>query len=258
MNISASFNFCFRSALRGILILSGIVIALIALSTIGCIVFDNFNVNYTGSYEMCAMIFVFVYACGAIRSGLRLANQCGRSRVSAFFAILLALIATSAVCAVTCQLLSTIASLVGRNLEGFGFASIWTTTYFGDFAPVHTLTFGEHIASIFGNFGVFTAASMCGVFCSALFYKIPSKWTAIAGIAFGVFIMMGIPTILSSLVLLANISEAFGAFLDVLVHLIFDTPVNLAVSALIGAAIVAGINYLLVRRVAVKAAGEKG
>jgi len=99
---------------------------------------------------------------------------------------------------------------------------------------------------------------MCGVFCSALFYKIPSRWTAIAGIAFGVFIMMGIPTILSSLALLANISSGFAAFLDALLHLVFDTPVNLAVSALIGAAIVAGINYLLVRRVAVRAAGEKG
>ena len=258
MNIAAGFKYRFRSSMRGAVVMNAIVIALIVLAAVCCLTLDNFNTAFTGSYEMIAAVMLFVYGIVTIREDLRLANQCGRGRNTAFVTNALNHIACAAVFAVSCQLISTIASFAVRNLEGFTFASIWTMTYFGDFEPVHTLTFGEHIASVFGNFGVFTAASMCGVFCSALFYKIPSRWTAIAGIAFGVFIMMGIPTILSSLALLANISSGFAAFLDALLHLVFDTPVNLAVSALIGAAIVAGINYLLVRRVAVRAAGEKG
>ena len=258
MNIKAGFKYRFNNSMRGALLMNGIVIVLVILAAVCCVTLEGFNTAFTGSYEMVAMIMLFVYGVVTIREDLRLANQCGRSRNTAFVTNALNHVASAAVFAVVCQLVSTVASFAVRNLEGFTFASIWTMTYFGDFFPVHTLSFGEHVYSVIANFGIFTAASMCGVFCSALFYKIPSKWTAVAGVAFGVAIGMGIPTVISALSMLAEVSAAFGAFLDTMLKLVFSTPVNLSVSALVFAVIVAAINYLLVRRVAVRAPGEKG
>ena len=258
MNIKAGFKYRFNNSMHGAIIMNAIVIVLVILAAVCCVTLEGFNTAFTGSYEMVAAIMLFVYGVVTIREDLRLANQCGRGRNTAFVTNTLSNVASAAVFAVACQLISTAVSFFVRNLDGFKFATFWTMTYFGDFFPVYTLSFGEHLASVLADFGIFTAASMCGVFCSALFYKVPSKWTAVTGVAFGVAIGMGIPSLISAIVLLANISAGFGAFLEGLVYLIFVTPVNLAISALVFAVIVAAVNYLLVRRVAVRAPGEKG
>lgn len=196
--------------------------------------------NFT-AYSISTAVFIFVVGIVSIRNDLRLCLQLGVSRRTTFISAICAVISVSLILGVAGELLTGVAQAVARGIPNCYASDLYQLIYLG--APETMPTLVQRLLSALFNAGIFIGACLFGMFFSLMFWRLNRIWTILAAIAIP-FVLNGGPALLAWL----------GVDLTPVVKWVAASPFNFILLCLAGAAIVATIDWLLLRKANIKAA----
>jgi len=241
MNLKPAYRYQFKNFLKGsavfYIIMAFIITAFMVLSVnIG----ENSSINF-GGYGLSVAIYMFVVGIVYIRSDLRLCLQFGISRRTAFLSELLSLLSISVILSIAGELVTASAQAVASGKPNVFVFDFYQLIYLG--TDRVSPTFGQHIMSAFTNTSLFCSVCIVGMFFSLLFWRLNKFWTIVVAISIP-FALNGIPYLLVKL----------GVNLNPLVKWIASSPFCFILTCFVIAALVAIIDWCLLRNANIKAA----
>ena len=240
MNLKPAYRYQFGGLLK-----SGAVFYLImTVATAGYLIAAsrlgrNSTTNFT-AYGLSFTIFMFVVGIVSIRNDIRLCLQLGVSRRTTFIGDILAAISVALILGIAGELLMGFAQYIARGIPNCSVSDLYQLIYLG---PETTPTLVQHLLGALFNAGLFMAASLFGIFFSLMFWRLNKIWTVIVAIAIP-FVLNGGPILLVRL----------GVDVSPYFKWAISSPYNFILSCLIVSALLAMIDWLLLRKANVKAA----
>lgn len=224
------------------IMLGGLTLASIGLP----LLFSLLGPDETGtfsSYTMAGMVFALVVGIVSARTDLRLGNQMGLCRRSAFLGSLLGSWAAFAIQSALTTLLTLAAQLGSRGGERFIFIELYQTFY-GNGSYV--MPAAEYLKMTLLNFMGFAALGGFGILCSLAFWRLGKLGKWILGIGSGLVLIAGIPFLVGK----------FGYLLLRPVRILATNSWAMTAFLLALAAAGTGLAWLLTRRAPILALGK--
>lgn len=152
------------------------------------------EMGLSNSYTMASMIFALITGIVTGRMDLRLGNQMGICRRSAFAGCFLGNAATYAVLSAVLTLLILIFQLVSKDDARIVFVELYQLFYG---TASYIMPPVEYLKMTLLNFLAFTAAGVFGMLCTMAFWRLGrvGKWAL--GVCGGLLIVVGCPFFLS-------------------------------------------------------------
>lgn len=196
-----------------------------------------------GGYVVIAAIYLFVVGIVAPRGYLRMDIQMGVSRATSFTAQLITTVLVSLALSLVGELISTVVQLFTKNSSMF-FVDLFQMMY-NDGEP---LSFGGHMLSICFNTCICVFAYISGMFYTLLFWRLNKFWTVVAALALVLLANLGL-----NADVFAPIMPWLGRMATAFFEAVTRGPAALMIFFLVCAAILAFIEWLLLRRAYIRA-----
>lgn len=201
------------------------------------------EMRMSNSYTMASMIFALITGIVTGRMDLRLGNQMGICRRSAFAGCFLGNAATYAVLSVAVTLLTLIFQLASKDDAQIGFVELYQLFYS---TASYIMPPVEYLKMTLLNFLAFTAAGVFGMLCTMAFWRLGrvGKWAL--GVCGGLLIVVGLPFFMSK----------FDYLLLRPIRILTTNPWAMMAVLLALAALGTGISWLLTRKAPILAPGK--
>lgn len=201
------------------------------------------EMGMSSSYTMASMIFALITGIVTGRMDLRLGNQMGICRRSAFAGCFLGNAATYAVLSVMITLLTLIFQLANKDDARIGFVELYQLFYS---TASYIMPPVEYLKMTLLNFLAFTAAGVFGMLCTMAFWRLGrvGKWAL--GVCGGLLIVVGLPFFMSK----------FDYLLLRPIRILTTNPWAMMAVLLALAALGTGISWLLTRKAPILAPGK--
>lgn len=249
MNFKPAFRYQFRDYFRGTGVFFLIMVVIFAASII-LATYSYGNISISG-FSMATAICLFILGIVTPRPNLRLCAQFGVSRRTAFTSLLLAVSADIVILSLAGELLLYVGQSVGTGIGNLFLGDLYQLIYLG--AQPMSLSLSQHILSVLLNSCLILLLFICGMFFTFLFWRLNKVWTIIVAIAIPLLFNL-IPAFLYRL---ASSLPAIGRFIMALQHCFTSSVWNLIALFLVLSAILAGIDWLLIRRANIKEPASK-
>lgn len=232
MKIKSFSKWLLADCRKGIIIFSGVILAIFSLAAILDIIFPN--TGTISGMESSSIIFVLILGIVLVREALHMALGNGISRKTTLLSIILFMLALSVLFSIA---LTIFGALFGR------FSNV--ISLFGDLFP-GTSSFLSILFQILFSICIHFSYSMLGVFISLTYYRMNKATCLLVSIGVPVFLLVLLPIGISLL------PESFiAAVLPVIINIIstlFGAPWRAALTALAISAIFSFFSWLLIRR----------
>lgn len=201
------------------------------------------KMGMSNSYTMASMIFALIIGIVTSRMDLRLGNQMGICRRSAFAGCFLGNAATYAVLSAVLTLLTLIFQLVSKDD-----ARIWLVELYQLFygTASYIMPPVEYLKMTLLNFLAFTAVGVFGMLCTMAFWRLGKVGKWVLGVCSGLIIVVGCPFLLSK----------FDYLLLRPIRILTTNPWAMMAVLLVLAALGTGISWLLTRKAPILAPGK--
>lgn len=201
------------------------------------------EMGLSNSYTMASMIFALITGIVTGRMDLRLGNQMGICRRSAFAGCFLGNAATYAVLSAVLTLLILIFQLVSKDDARIVFVELYQLFYG---TASYIMPPVEYLKMTLLNFLAFTAAGVFGMLCTMAFWRLGrvGKWAL--GVCSGLLIVVGCPFFLSK----------FDYLLLRPIRILTTNPWAMMAVLLALAALGTGVSWLLTRKAPILAPGK--
>ena len=242
--MKALIRYRYTDMMKGVAAFWGIMVLIVAV--VACIETGEERISFS-AYGFSAVIMLFVLGVCAIREDVRLATQCGVGRRSAFWGNLTTMLAVAVSMAAAGEVFVGAAQAVLGGRQNVFLLDLYQLLYVGTDRP--GLTMGQHAMSMIFVLMLGLCAAVWGSFFSLLFWRLNKFWTVVVAVAIPV-LANGIPYLAVYLAGEEAVAEAGLRAVEFLMR----SPWNFiaALAALSAAGI--GVNWLLLRRAAIKAA----
>ncbi|QNL44694.1 hypothetical protein H8790_01160 [Oscillibacter hominis] len=242
--MKALIRYRYTDMMKGVVAFWGVMLLIVAV--IACIETGEERISFS-AYGFSTVIMLFVLGICAIREDVRLAAQCGVGRRSAFLGNLITLLTVAGTMAAAGEVFVGTAQVVLGGRPNIFLFDLYQMLYVGADQPV--LTMGQHAMSMIFVLMLGLCAAVWGSFFSLLFWRLNKFWTVVVAVAIPV-LANGVPYLA---IYLAGEEAVAEAGLRA-VGFLMQSPWNfIAVLAALSAAGIV-VNWLLLRRAAVKAA----
>lgn len=242
MSIKTTFHYKFSSLIKSAFIFFGVLSFILLAMTIWIGFFQR---NHTGTssffsgYTLGASIMMLVVGICSIREDLRMFIQNGFGRKTTYITEFLVAIAISAVIALGGELFLILGGAVASSFPDLYISDLYPLLYAGGSS---SLTLAQHMSSMALTVSLLTMMFLGGMFFSLLFYILSKKWTIAVAIALPLSVFGVLP----------GIVLRFSRQALALADFAGQSSWNLCLIFLIIAMPVAGINWVLTRRIHIR------
>lgn len=252
MNLKPAFRYQFRDYFKGTGVFFLAMAVIVAVSLILATYSQHGNISFSG-FGVAAAICLFILGIVTPRSNLRLCAQFGVSRRTAFISLLLAALVDTVILSLAGELLLYIGQSVGTGIGNLFFADLYQLIYLGTH-PMF-LSISQHVMSVLLNSSLILLLFVFGMFFTFLFWRLNKVWTIIVAVAIPILINV-IPALLYKLNF-SLLSPAIDRFIHGLRHIFASSVWNLMALFLLLSVILAGIDWLLIRRANIREPASK-
>ena len=234
----------FRSA--GVFI--GVIVLVMAFFTVQVSVNGNGDHMALSGMAIASSIFLFVLGVADCREKLRLLNQFGLSRNTAYQAELIALAVLAVAVAAALEVVTGLFQLFVGGSGWFYAGDLYQIIYlWGDKTLI--LTFGQHVTSVLFNACLTFLMAVLGQFFSLLFWRLSKRWAIAVGVSIPVLCNL-IPW---SIYRASALHPVFSRVSDAIVRFWSASAWNFMLTCLLLSAVIIGVNWLLLRRAIIRA-----
>lgn len=244
-HLGKALRYKLRSSLPGIAIFYAIAIVVLSGILIGALrIIINFEEVKTGSisgFGMAAAIMVFVVGIVTIREDLRLFIQHGIGRRTIFIMESLTILIISFILAIGERLLISAGVAFTRNNPDIQVVDLYQNLFMERTLVQSSLA--THLESIAAFFAVIAGAYFTGMLISLVFYRLNKLWTVIVAVGAPLFLFVGLPILMNY----------FALSFEAPMNFLLSSPWIFIGCTLAGTAVIALLNWLLLRRAPIKA-----
>lgn len=249
MNIRPAFRYRLNEAVKGAAIFFGVMI-LVTAGIAGLIFYTtDRGGTISGSFSgfgISAAIAMLITGICTIREDLRLMLQNGVGRRTVFAAEVLVILIVSLLLAVAGELLIVVGQAATSGWQNFYITDLFQIAFFS--GTGENLSLAAHLECILCFLGLYTSFNLAGIFCSLLFYRLNKMWTIIVAVGTPLFFFVGLPVLLAQKLIPDFLISAVGWIF----RFAFSTTWAMLLTLAVTAALIAAVNWLLLRRAPVK------
>lgn len=186
------FRYRLLDNLKSLGMMAGVLLLICAFFSVA---FGDAEVN--GANSLTGAIWALVIGVVCTRTDLRLGNQMGMSRRSAFLANLLGNLAAFAVAAVGLTVLTALLQVLSNGSEHFAVTDIYQIMY--STSGNYVMTPGEYGTMALLSFILFACAGSFGMLCTTAFWRVNKLGAWILGLSLGLGLGVGFPNLIDRL-----------------------------------------------------------
>lgn len=243
MNLMPAFKYRFGESIRSITGFFAVMVLIFILFTAyfsgSAGAYGEFSLSCFG---VAGAIALFVVGICTVREHLRLCLQMGVGRSTAFISEAVSAVLVCLALAVGGELLMTAAQTAAVGRGNVHIVDIYQLLYVG-FEP-DTLSFSQHIYGALVNAALFICGYAGGAFISLVFYRLPKVWKIVVAVGVPLLLMLVFPIAISE----SGLGDAFSTAVISVFNWMGESAVNWVLMFTGSAAVLAVLNWLLLRR----------
>ncbi len=197
INFIPAFKYCFRSMITGVSVFLLIMLVVTAAVAVTANISIRINGDITlmfNAFETAAAIAAFVIGIVSIREDMRLLNQYGIGRRTAFLSEISVAIVIMMIMSVAGILIASLGSSMAVDNK-----NVMINTLYSFFYPQRVESLPPAIVfleTLTWNFMIYLSAFFTGLFISLMFYRLSKIWKVVAAIGLPVLFLVILPTVL--------------------------------------------------------------
>lgn len=237
-----------REYLRPAGVFFGVIVLVLVFFAVQIMAVDgNESARFTGM-GIASGIFLFVLGVADIREKLRLMNQFGLSRSTAYGALVVSLAILAVGLSAAMEAASALFQL-GFGGNSLRAGDLYQMIYLGGADTYQTMTLSQHLVSVLFSACLILSLAILGQFFSLLFWRLSKRW--IVAVAVGIPILCNLVpwTVFRISAIQPGLTRAAAA----LFHFWGASPWNFILTCLILTAVGVAVNWLLLRRAVIRA-----
>jgi len=243
-----AFRYYLKDYCRPTGVFIGVIALVLAFFTTLITMYGNGDHMALSGLATASCIFLFVLGVADCREKLRLMNQFGLSRRTAYQAQVIALAVLAVSVAVALEAVTGLFQIFAGDRFWFYAGDLYQLIYLqgnGNLLP----TFGQHVASIFFNTCLTFLLAVFGQFFSLLFWRLGKRWAIAVGVSIPVLCNL-IPWLIYRAVTLYPV---FSRAIAGVAAFWAASAWNFMLTCLLCSGAIIGINWLLLRRAIIRA-----